>query len=207
MFRMAEVLRDSFDDLDDIKMKSISMDFEKGLISAFKSTFEDVKIIGCDFHWKKCLRENIRSQGLLPLHDTDEEFHKLVRTMWALSYIPIDDLVTVYQTHVLDVVKENLNNNPVWAEYSDEIKSFITYFNRTWIGDVNPRTKSRGRPMFAYDLWNKHDSVVNKLATTNNFCEGYNNAFKRCLPANPSVWVLIDRFREEESMVKKINCI
>ena len=187
-FRLAEVIRDSFADLDDIKLNSITMDFEKGLISAFKNTFEDVKIIGCDFHWKKCLRENIRAHGLLPLHDSDEEFHKLVRTLWALSLIPLGDLIKTYQTRIQNVIKENLKNNNNWAEYLEEIKSFFLYFNR-------------GKPMFDYGLWNKHDSVLMDLPSTNNFCEGYNNAFKRCLPANASVWVLIDRFREEDSMV------
>ena len=32
--------------------------------------------------------------------------------------------------------------------------------------------------------------------------EGYNHGFKLCTPPNASVWAIIDRFREEDNLIK-----
>jgi hypothetical protein len=47
-------LKDKLKEADDILVNTIHMDFKKGLISAFSSTFPGVKISGCEFHWKNC---------------------------------------------------------------------------------------------------------------------------------------------------------
>jgi hypothetical protein len=40
----------------EVKVKNIMMDYEKGLLSAFKNSFPSLTLAGCDFHRKSCLR-------------------------------------------------------------------------------------------------------------------------------------------------------
>ncbi len=54
--RLAACIRDKLSQLPKVKVKNIMMDYEKGLISAFKTSFPGVSLAGCDFHWKSCLR-------------------------------------------------------------------------------------------------------------------------------------------------------
>jgi hypothetical protein len=48
---LATCIRDELSQLPEVKVKN-----EKGLISAFKTSFPGVSLAGCDFHWKSCLR-------------------------------------------------------------------------------------------------------------------------------------------------------
>jgi hypothetical protein len=34
------------------QVRTMMIDYKWGLIDAFKTTFEDAQIAGCDFHWK-----------------------------------------------------------------------------------------------------------------------------------------------------------
>jgi hypothetical protein len=63
----------------DLHLTEIMMDFEKGLLNAFSTVFEQAQVVGCDFHWKSCLRKRLMSDGLMAHYNADREFHKLVR--------------------------------------------------------------------------------------------------------------------------------
>jgi hypothetical protein len=54
--RLAACIRDELSQLPEVKVKNIMMDYEKGLILAFKTSFPGVSLAGCDFYWKSCLR-------------------------------------------------------------------------------------------------------------------------------------------------------
>jgi len=53
--------------------------------------------------------------------------------------------------------------------------------------------------MFAHRLWSKYRAILDGTPNTNNISEGNNNAFSISLPSRPSEWVLMDRFKTEES--------
>jgi hypothetical protein len=63
-------------------VSTIMMDYEWGLIDAFKTTFEDIQFAGCGFHWKSCIRKRITADGLL-LHNNDLQFSMLKSYIWA----------------------------------------------------------------------------------------------------------------------------
>ncbi len=64
---LANCLKLEMNKLPDIKDKSIMMDYEKGLITAFKTAFPSVAMVGCEFHWKNCLQKRIATDGLMGL--------------------------------------------------------------------------------------------------------------------------------------------
>jgi len=55
----------------DLNVGKIMMDYEKGLNNAFNIIFENVNIVGCDFHWKNCLLKRLSHDGLLELYSRD----------------------------------------------------------------------------------------------------------------------------------------
>jgi hypothetical protein len=49
-------MRSELSRMPEVKVKTIIMDYKKGLISAFKTSIPSVTLSGHDFHWKSCLR-------------------------------------------------------------------------------------------------------------------------------------------------------
>jgi hypothetical protein len=178
--RLTTCLKDKLKQADDILVNTIHMDFEKGLITAFSSTFPGVTISGCEFHWKNCLRKRIDAEGLLVHYNSDIKLQQLVRFIWALAYVPKHEIVSAWETVILDRLKHVLDN--MVEHYSEELKTFIKYVDATWIGERNPRTSLRKKPAYQHNMWNKFSELINGQARTNNFSEGFNNGFSISLP-------------------------
>jgi hypothetical protein len=186
---------------EEVKLEYIIADFERGLNSAFRTTFDGVTILGCDFHWKSLLRKRIAADGLLSLYNSDSEFHRLVRYIWALAYVPDDQVVRVWDSFIQEKIRANLES---WnTEWGAGIEQFLKYVQVNWIGELNPRTRIRKKPAYPMAMWNKHMPTRLGFRKTNNMAEGYNHAFGLSVPANATVWALIERFREEESIMKQ----
>jgi hypothetical protein len=65
----------------------------KGLNNAFKITFRNVNVVGCDIQWKNCLLKRPSDDGLHKLYNSDVEFHLLTWYIWALSYVHLEKVV------------------------------------------------------------------------------------------------------------------
>jgi hypothetical protein len=92
---LAGCLKKEMDQLPDVKVQSIMMDYEKGLIAAFKTAFPSVSQVGCEFHWKSCLRKRLAADGLIGLCNNAVKLQQLIRSIWALAYVPLDMVTTV----------------------------------------------------------------------------------------------------------------
>jgi hypothetical protein len=78
------------------------------------------------------------------------------------------------------------------------------YVDSNWIGELNPRTQLRRRPIFAHFLWNKFEATQQGKMRTNNVVEGYNHAFGLSLPSRVTDWTVMDRFRTEDATIKTL---
>ena len=47
----------------EIKLETITVDFETALINALREIFKNIKIIGCYFHYMQALDRNARKLG------------------------------------------------------------------------------------------------------------------------------------------------
>jgi hypothetical protein len=134
------------------------------------------------------------------LYNNDIKLQQLIRSIWALAFIPLDMVITVWETIIQEKVRVGCLD---WEEdFGPEIASFVKYVDSTWIGELNHRTKLRKRPSFPHQMWNKYEATLNSDNKTNNLVEGFNNGFKLSLPPKASDWTVIDRFRTEESLSK-----
>ena len=145
-------------------------------------------------------------------------YKSLFSYLWALSLVPRDEVVKVWETHILDNAQEADED----AEYEDEesldevkvyntnLKRYLTYIEGTYIGARNERRPElpRRKPRIAIELWNKHDDLLDGLEVTNNMCESFNSVSKAGLPMNPSIWVVLEKLQKEESLVRlKVSSI
>jgi len=75
----------------------IMVDFEMAFISAYKDEFPTTEIKGCFFHFKQCLWRKIQSCGLKKMYDDDVEFSMQIRSLSALAFIPIINVIRTFE--------------------------------------------------------------------------------------------------------------
>ncbi|CAF0940563.1 unnamed protein product [Brachionus calyciflorus] len=84
----------------------------------------------------------------------------------------------------------------------------LVFPSKNWVGYDIIQKKSNQRnaksetihknPRFDIDLWNIYDRINDCLPRTNNFVEAWHKAFSNMLSYHPSVYALVDKFREEQ---------
>ena len=67
--------------------------------------------------------------GLKAFYNGDVEFNELVHKVCALSYVPVEDVVKVYEDQIVSVIEEKIENNETWNE-GPEI--FLKNMLSTW---------------------------------------------------------------------------
>jgi len=178
--------------------ESLKTDFEKGIIRGFLNVFPGVTVNGCDTHFKRALRRKLTSTdiGLGSLYANSEEFQTLVRYIWALSLVPPDMIIPVWEDFIQDRYNEL---KPAFEDEAEAVEDWLGYVERTYIGALNWRTGNRKSPMFAHSLWSKFAVVLEDEALTSNSAEGFNSALALSLPRNCSIWTLIKQLQSEEN--------
>lgn len=149
-------------------------DFENAIIKAVREVFPESTIICCDTHFKRAVRSNIQNNHLMVLYNESTTFQTFVRHLWALSLVPIDDIVRVWEDFVIASLPDEESEEWTQIAEEDDINGFITYFESNWIGNINGRTGTRQPPRFRHPLWNKYDAVRSQNDTTTNSSEGFN---------------------------------
>jgi hypothetical protein len=125
-----------------------------------------------------------------------------VRLIQALPFVPADQVINYYEEVIISYYDsclelENFHNN------EDEIGSFMTYVERTWIGAPYGRNNRRRQPLFQIASWNHYDSVLAGRSITNNECEGFNSSWTGSLPPRPSLYNVLDHFIQRDSWAEK----
>jgi hypothetical protein len=124
--------------------------------------------------------------GLMEFYNHDVSFQKIIRHIWTLAYVPLDQVIPVSETIIQDQVMLGCLQ---WEEESGpQLASFFKYVDVTRIGELNPCTKIRKNPAYSHDLWNKFKAVMDGDHRTNNIMEGFNHGFSLSLPAGATEW-------------------
>ncbi|XP_023344961.1 uncharacterized protein LOC111714145 [Eurytemora carolleeae] len=181
---------------------SLKTDFEKAMMQGFLNCYPDVPVMGCDTHFKRAIRRKMTSTelGLGSLYQNNVDFQTLVRYLWALSLVPEEDIVRIWE----DVISSRSDElKPSFEDNSDQVDLFLEYFEKTWIGPLNWRTGARRNPIFPHAVWNKYETILSDDPLTSNAAEGFNAAFALSLPNNASIWALIQPLRTEENSIDR----
>ena len=179
---------------------SIGMDLEMAPANTFKDFSPNSKIIGCFFHWRKCLNDQISKKGCKKFYNQSLPFQDLVTKCVAMALVPISKIHAYFS-----LVEEELDE--LEDELQDEAIDWFTYFSRTFIGrrqrvehKVNKSGGIRKQPLFAHEIWNKYEEFKEGKTTTNNQAEAFNGAWQTRSDKNPSFWSTLRAFRREEAL-------
>ena len=163
-------------------LEFVTVDFEKALINAaqtwISSKKRPVRILGCKFHFSKCITKHFRKSRRKKMTDMEREFISL---FYSLPFLQESDIKRLF--NALSTV-----DHPHAA--------FIAYFRRTWMKkDIFP-------------LWNVSHQDNDGLNTmyTNNGIESFHKLMSRQLNPHPQVQVFL-RWAEDvcEERLKMIR--
>ena len=155
-----------------------------------REAFDGIKIWGCLFHLSQNVFKKVVELGYKIEYSNDTEFRQLIGWFPALSALPIEVVIKVFEALVDLDIDEKLP-----AE-------FISYFENTYIGQK--RRSRRLKPMFEIKFWNVRDRILNDQPRTNNAIEGFHSSLcSHVTYSHPSIWKLIDGLKISDHKGRK----
>ena len=95
-------------------------DFEVAALNMFNDKFPFANLVGCYFHFSRCIYMRIHANGLSQRYRTDEVFALQARMIAALAFVPPDDVVDYFSkpafTATVDFEEEKVQNQEVYAD-------------------------------------------------------------------------------------------
>ncbi|KAK9717832.1 MULE transposase domain [Popillia japonica] len=166
--------------------RTITVDFEKPMITALRNEFPDARLRGCLFHFTQCILRDVKSKGLKQRQETDVEFALKLRMLPAVAFVPTESVVEVFET---------LSENEIFPPEAQEV---VDYFEDTWIG--RPHRRQRRPPQFDLNMWSLYQSILEDLSKTNNSVEGWHRGFtERVSAMHPNIWKF-NYIKKEQSL-------
>ena len=95
----------------DSALSVIVCDFEQSVWKSLAVMASTVSRQGCHFHYRKAHISRLGDLGLKEFYNGDVEFNKLVHKVFALGYVPVEDLVKVYEEHIVAIIEEKIEND------------------------------------------------------------------------------------------------
>lgn len=129
-----------------LRPRIIMMDFEKGMRNAVLKVFPTAKLLGCFFHYAKCLWFWASKHGLRTKNNIDQT-KRIILLMKILPHLSKEN-----KLELLKEIKILFKENP----FAD----FLKYWEKNWFDfDIDPTEDIEGN---------------DKLVRTNNIVEVYN---------------------------------
>lgn len=159
--------------------KTITLDFEKGAISALKNVFPNASIKGCNFHYNQCIFRKIQELGLQKEYNDSSEDDPtsvkcLLQQIGALAFRPISKI-----DELLCSIMDTFDHLPLSQE-------FFGYYTDTWADD---------ECLFPRNLWNYYNF---KGPRTTNGLEGWHHRLNSNIATStPNIYVVIDKLRKD----------
>ena len=70
-----------------------------------------------------------------------------------IIYYYLQDYVFYYKVTTSSDNEDNDDNELHIDNYNLALTKYVKYFEKTWLGETNPRTGVRGRPVFGMSFW------------------------------------------------------
>ena len=182
----------------DSQPKIVITDFEKAVFKAVEEVFPTVEHKGCRFHLHQAVYRKMGQLGLQSLVLRNPAFQELYNKIKALSYVPLEEVVSFYLEDILKSAEDLLESEIDWKEVSDEIEEFLLYMQNTWI-----QRRSGRSPLYAPALWNHYQTILEDGIETNNMLESFNSTWNRLLGKHPNVWTVTETFVSTEADTRR----
>ena len=66
------------------------------------ATLQDVKILGCSFHWTQAVWRKTQELGLKPAYVNDEGVHLYIKKLLSLSFLPANQIQPLFDNMTKD---------------------------------------------------------------------------------------------------------
>ncbi|KAK0396666.1 hypothetical protein QR680_001806 [Steinernema hermaphroditum] len=187
----AKVFEKIADRMNGRQPRSFMSDYELAARNAVQARFPDVQLKGCLFHLGQSVYRYVSKKGYVSFYNqVDSEFRKLIRSLIALSLLPLNTVEEGFQE-----LTSRISDLPP-AE-RDAAFAVFAYFETTYVSRFNRQGPMP--PRFPMDTWNSHEAVVNDLPRTNNALEGFHHAFKSNFAnSKPNLSKVLVALQEEE---------
>ena len=132
----------------------IMADFEKPMRKAIKAVIIFVIIVGCWFHFCKCIVGKISDVGLLKLYKSkdDHTFYEFMRGFLMLALLP-KDLIPVAFDILVQLGELNVSRGS-----KHKFKLFVDYMNYTWMNGLY-----RIDEWCVYGLWVRTNNLTESM--------------------------------------------
>ena len=187
-------------------------DFEAAIIGAANQIL-GCQMRCCDVHWKRLLRDHVRSCGLQSHYQTDPFFQQWMRKVWTLALLPKDDISEVAEKFVLNAVPklQVFDGDDESVQLQKRVKNegmdkLIEYLRRTWFGqfDISTGRVSR-RPQYSTDKISKYQAILESERRETNLSESFHSQLVGTLGEKSNMWKVIKGLQSEENNAKVCN--
>lgn len=168
--------------------KTITTDFEIGMIKAFHKVFPNALQKGCFFHFSQCIWRVIQKNGLKNVYEKDAIFSHKMKMLAAIAFVPCEKVAEAFSSLC--------DSNEIPAE----AQKVLDYFEDTWIGRLI-RNNKRREPKFRHDMWNIYSRIKDGLPRTTNAVEGWHRGFEEQVAAHhPNLWRFVECLKKEQAV-------
>ena len=172
--------------------RKILLDFEMAAMNAFVAEFPQAQISGCFFHLSQSVIRKVGDLGLKRQFDLDKDFQILVKSLPALSFVPLNEVFERFQE--LGRLFPQGNED----EHVDAIDQLLLYFEHTYIRGREIRLGEHREAKFPPRLWNHFQDAEMSAPKTTNCCEGFHAALKSLIQSpKPTIWKFLDHMRND----------
>ena len=141
--------------------------------NSFCKAFPLATLGGCRFFLGQALIGNVNECGLKHKYIKDHHFRLRVKCLPALIFIPEP------------IIKECLELS--CGDFEDDELAVLNYFERTYIGAINPRSEERWHSQYSLEVWNMRDRSLLGAPLTTNHSEGWQaRLYSACGLNNPN---------------------
>ena len=130
----------------------------------------------------KAVYRKISELGFKTNYDSDLQFSRSIKKLYALAFLPPECIFDVFTRLAGEIEDQN-----------PELRTFLAYFEQTYVGYTNRNGSHFHEPLFAKKYWSLYWTILNGRARTNNPLEGWNSHFRSLTNcSHPHLFKLMD---------------
>jgi len=162
-----------------IEPKNIMTEFETGMRNALIANYPTATLLGCYFHYCRCLWTYAAKNGL-KVSERITTTKKIIALLKILPHVNILERKAIFSE-----LKDSFKNQ------HKMFKDFLAYYEKNWLNK--------------YSIDFETIETNDRLVRTNNVCEQYNRRLTQKIKIkNPRLAILISNLIEEDLFKKKV---
>jgi hypothetical protein len=149
----------------------------------------------------QAIKRNIQSKGLQAFYNHNAKFQYYVKLLYGLAFVPPDFVEEAFE-NVVQVYLETHKMDEGSEHFPEELEDLNSYFERTYIGAIGGRQRTRRQPIYTVSTWSKFQDILDDVEITNNRMEGFNSGWASSMSRNPSLYTVLEGFLLKETGAK-----